>query len=453
MRKIITLLLLVLSGTLSYGQDGCWTKIAAGGNRVIAIAQDGTLWSWGAGGGGNLGLGDQTLRLVPTQIGTDNDWQTVSLGAAIKTDGTLWVWGSNDDGQLGLGDRDNRLVPTQLGTDTNWQSIEIGHASHSLAVKTDGTLWAWGYGASGQLGNGTTLRTTPTQVGNETNWKSISTGSNHSFAIKTDGTLWVWGRNANGELGIYTSGDYQYSPAQKASTWLYAAAGGDHYGLAVRFDGTLWAWGKNGLGQLGIGSNNAVYQPTQVGTDTNWKKIAPGLYQTIGLKTDGTLWAWGYNNYGQLGLGSINGNYFSPTQIGTDNDWTDVETGPYFGAALKATGEIYTWGRNDYGQLGTGNTTNRSTPVLVNCPAALNNENFNLLSATIYPNPVKDILTISSNTEITRISIYNVLGQEVISEKLNAKEGVINTSGLQSGAYVVKVESDSKVKSLKVIKQ
>lgn len=452
MKRKITLLLLILSGTLLYGQNGCWAKIAVGSSRVIAIAQDGTLWGWGAGGNGGLGLGDQDNRLVPTQIGTDNDWQTVSLNGAIKTNGTLWVWGLNNYGQLGLGDTNNRLVLTQVGTDTNWQSVEIGYAAHSLAIKTDGTLWAWGYGASGQLGNGTTTRTTPTQVGNETNWKSISTGSNHSFAIKTDNTLWVWGRNANRELGIYTSGDYQYSPTQRVSTWLFAAAGEDNYGLAVRFDGTLWAWGKNGLGQLGIGSNAAVYQPTQVGTGTNWKKIAPGLYQTMALKTDGTLWGWGYNNYGQLGLGTIGGNNYSPTQIGTDTDWLDVETGLYFGAALKASGEIYTWGRNDAGQLGRGNTTDSSSPILVNCPAALNNESFNLLNAKIYPNPVKDILTISLDTEITGIAIYNLLGQEVISEKPNVNEITINTSHLQLGTYVVKITSNEKVKTVKVIK-
>lgn len=453
MKRTITLLLLILSVTLSYGQNNCWAKIAVGSSRVIAIAKDGTLWSWGGGDLGNLGLGDQLNRTTPTQIGTDNDWQTVSLSGAIKTNGTLWVWGHNNYGQLGLGDTNNRLVPTQLGTDTNWKSIEIGYAAHSLAIKTDGTLWSWGYGGSGQLGNGATTMPTPMQVGNDTNWKSISTGSNHSFAIKTDNTLWVWGRNTDRELGIYTSGNYQYSPVQRGANWLFAAAAEDNYGLGVRLEGTLWGWGKNGLGQLGIGSNASVYQPTQVGTNTNWKKIAPGRYQTIGLKMDGTLWAWGHNNYGQLGLGTIGGNNYSPTQIGTDSNWIDVESGLYFGAALKASGEIYTWGSNEYGQLGIGNTTDSSNPILVNCPSTLSNENFNLLNAKIYPNPVKDILTISLDTEFTTVAIYNLIGQQVFTKSINANQDRIDVSNLQIGTYFVKVQTNSDSKTFKIIKE
>lgn len=453
MLKKITLILLILSGTLSHAQNNCWAKMVAGSSRVIAIAQDGTLWSWGSGANGGLGHGDLNNRLIPTQIGTDNDWESVSLGAAIKTNGTLWVWGINNYSQLGLGDTNNRLVPTQLGTDTNWKSVEIGYSAHSLALKTDGTLWSWGYGGSGQLGNGYTSRTTPAQVGTATNWKSISTGSNHSFAIKTDNTLWVWGRNANRELGITTSGDFQYSPAQRVSTWLSAAAPEGNFGLGVRFDGTLWGWGKNSSGELGLGSTAAVYQPTQVGTDTNWAKTAPGWYHTIALKNDGTLWSWGYNNSGQLGLGTIAGSNYSPAQVGTDNDWIDIRSGLYFGAALKASGEIYTWGRNDYGQLGTGNLVNSSIPVVVNCSGVLSSKDFNVLNIKMYPNPVKDVLTISLDTEITSISIYNLMGQEVIAKSVNATENKIDVSSLHAGTYLVKIQANNKMETIKMIKQ
>ncbi|HSD13671.1 MAG TPA: T9SS type A sorting domain-containing protein [Flavobacterium sp.] len=452
MNKIFTLLLLIASGTLSYGQNNCWLKIASANGHTIAIASDGTLWSWGNNPSGQLGLGDTTVRIAPTQIGTDNDWQSISPSSAIKTNGTLWVWGSNNNGQLGLGDTTNRLSPIQLGTDTNWLSTTVGSSAHSLAIKTDGTLWSWGYGASGQLGLGGIYSvSTPTQVGTATNWKSISTGSNHSLAIKTDNTLWVWGRNASRELGI-TATENQTAPVVRGNTWLSASAS-DLFSLAVRSDGTLWAWGTNGFGQLGIGNNSSPFQPTRVGTDTDWTKVVTGTYHTIAIKNNGTLWAWGYNNYGQLGLGTIDGDHFSPAQIGTATDWLDIEAGSYFGVARKSSGEISAWGKNDLGQLGLGNTTNNSNLTVVNCPTTLSSASFNAQNLKVYPNPVKDILTVSNDGEITSAAIYNLLGQEVLAKAINANEDTIDVSSLQSGTYLIKVTSDNAVKTLKFIKK
>lgn len=452
MKRTVTLILLILSGTLSYGQNNCWSKIESSASHNLAIANDGTLWSWGGNNNGGLGLGDLIDRSVPTQIGTDNDWQTISSNAAIKTNGTLWVWGNNNNGQLGLGDTTNRLVPTQLGTDTNWQRISIGYGAHSLAIKTNGTLWSWGYGASGQLGTGNTGTVlTPTQVGTATNWQSISTGSNQSFAIKTDNTFWVWGRNASRELGI-PSDENQYFPTQRVSTWLSATAGG-FYGLAIRFDGTLWAWGDNGFGRLGIGTNTSPSQPTQVGTDTDWQKVIARTNHTIAIKNNGTLWVWGYNNYGQLGLGSVDGDFFSPTQIGTDTDWQGIALGTNHGVAIKSSGEVSLWGRNDYGQLGSGNTINSSSPIVVNCPETLNSEIFDLPGLKIYPNPVKDILTISLDAEITNVTLYNLLGQEVLAKAINANQGNIDVSNLHIGTYFVTIQANNTIKTFKIIKE
>ena len=452
MKKSITLIILILTVTLSYGQNNCWSKIAASGVTTIALGSDGTLWSWGNGANGKLGLGDVNNRSVPTQIGTDNDWQTISANAAIKTNGTLWVWGNNNLGQLGLGDINDRLVPTQLGTGTNWLTVTLGYAGHSLAIKTDGTLWSWGYGGSGQLGNGNSSALSPVQVGTATNWRSVSTGSNMSYATTTANTLWVWGLNSTRELGLFNNGTDQEYPTVRTGSWLISSAGAYH-GLGVRVDGTLYAWGDNGMGRLGLGTNTQVSNSTKVGTDTDWLKVVAGLYQTVAIKSNGTLWSWGYNNYGQLGQGTIGGNHYSPTQIGTDTDWQDVAIGSYYGVALKASGEIYTWGRNEYGQLGHGDTVNSSSPVLLNCPAALHLESFNLHNFKMYPNPVKDNLTISLDTEITAVSIYNMLGQEVISKSIDGNEGVIDVSKLRGGTYFVKVAVGNEVKVVKILKE
>src|SRR5690349_12371564 len=187
----------------------CWKMTSAGINHTIAIKNDGTLWAWGFNGSGQLGNGASgDYKTEPIQIGTASNWETVSAGAntslAIKTDGTLWAWGDNFWGQVGDGTFGNqKTVPTKIGTATNWKSIAAG-MMFSLAIKTDGTLWTWGSNTDGQLGH-TASPFTPQQVGTATNWKSVSGGAFHTVAVKTDGTLWAWGGNTNGQLGDGTT--------------------------------------------------------------------------------------------------------------------------------------------------------------------------------------------------------------------------------------------------------
>jgi hypothetical protein len=173
---------------------------------------------------------------------------------AIKSDGTLWAWGRNRSGQLGDGTNDDKYTPTQIGTGNNWAAVAAG-SFHTVAVKTDGTLWAWGYNRRGQLGDGTNDdKNTPTQIGTDNDWAAVAVGQNHTLVLKTDGTL--------------------------------------------------WGWGKNEFGQLGDGTNDKKNTPTQVGTGNDWDSVAAGNSHTLALKTDGTLWAWGSNEYGRLGDGT-----------------------------------------------------------------------------------------------------------------------------------------------------
>jgi len=316
------------------GIDTDWASVAAGNSTTLARKTDGTLWVWGRNNYGQLGLGDSgegTERIIPTQIGTDTDWAKIACGSnhtiAISITGganTLWVWGANYGGQLGLGDYTNRNSPTQVGIDTDWAAVAVG-SNYTIAIKTGGTLWAWGYNHYGQLGLGDsgegTERIIPTQIGAGIDWVAVSTSSNrlHTIALKTGGTIWAWGKNNYGKLGLddYTDRD---TPTQVGidTDWASVAAG-SHHTLARKTDNTLWAWGCNKEGQSGFGNTDQAITPRKIGTDTDWIAVAAGGYSdrgyTLARKTDGTIWAWGRNeSYGQLGLGDTD-NRNTPTRI------------------------------------------------------------------------------------------------------------------------------------------
>jgi alpha-tubulin suppressor-like RCC1 family protein len=298
------------------------------------------------------------------------DWLFVANGKAtdhkftlaIKTDGTLWAIGDNNNGQLGLGDTTARTTLTQVGSATNWAKVYAGE-KHALAIKTDGTIWAWGINNFGQLGIGsTTQQTNPQQIGSATNWASASAGKEVSFAIKADGTLWAWGSSVEGRHGLGT-GSTQTTPAQLGSaTWIEVAAFSIHT-LAIKTDGTIWAWGNNVYGQLGIGDTNPTAfftAPQQIGSGTNWASASAGNNHSAAIKTDGTLWACGLNSIYQLAQGDTT-TRFTPTQIGSATNWAQVVCSTASTHARNTDGEIWGAGANASGQLGVGNTTAQQT--------------------------------------------------------------------------------------------
>ena len=319
------------SSPVQIGVPAVWSNIGAGFYHSLAIKTDGTLWAWGSNSSGRLGDSTVVFRSSPIQIGSSSNWASVSGGStwthAIKTDGTLWAWGGNANGELGINTSTDRSSPVQVGTLTNWVQISTGY--HSIAVKTDGTLWTWGSGANGRLGsNAVASRSSPGQVGTLTDWAQVSASpqGDTSLALKTDGTLWAWGRNQYGQLG-QNNVTLRSSPVQigALTDWASVCLGKSH-SLAVKTDGTLWSWGYNFRGTFGSNTVAPRSSPAQVGLLTNWAQVAAGTYHSLALKTDGTLWSWGYDSNGRLGSNTI-APRSSPAQVGSLKDWAQVKAG------------------------------------------------------------------------------------------------------------------------------
>jgi alpha-tubulin suppressor-like RCC1 family protein/uncharacterized protein (DUF2141 family) len=356
------------------------TTLGAGGLHSAQVRPDGTLWTWGYNDQGQQGNGSiaNTVYLVPQRVGSASNWVSVSAGQyftlALRTDGTLWSWGKNSSGQLGRpSTATDQGLPTQVGSAATWVSISAG-ADHALAVRADGTLWAWGDNTYGQLGLGDLVnRAAPVQVGSLTTWASASAGGFHSVAVRADGTAWAWGRNHYGQLG-QNGQTQQTSPTQVyggLTSWVSVSVGYLHT-MALQANGTLWTWGANYVGQLGQGATNNVGYPVQVGTLTSWLSADAGDVHSLALRADGTLYAWGDNTAGQLGLGD-NTQRNAPTQVGSLTNWADAAGGNTHTLALQSCDALWAWGGDNGGQLGNGDNTftNRNTPVLIVSPVSL----------------------------------------------------------------------------------
>ena len=377
-----------------------WKTVAAGDNTVYAIKADGTLWGWGSNAQGALGQGstDSKRSSIPLQIGSDSDWKEAygarGCGFFIKENGTLWSVGSNEKGLSGVGDgvtKHTSLV--QVGTDADWKSlgVSVTWCYTVLAIKQDGSLWAWGSGADFCLGQGNTNNSTvPVRVGTDNDWKQVAIGSSHVLALKNDGSLWGWGFAPYYQL-MNDQTNIKVPTRLGTDKWtsVYAI---DNASYGVKEDGTLWAWGDNQNNLLGLNSDMSdleadatlpnVKTPTQVTTITEPVTHLSGCQYVRVVIAGGKLLAWGANANGALGNGKgealeVGSNQYSytPVEVAIPADAVPaaLSSGQRFSAAIDTKGTIYGWGSNRWGQMGNfaddSSLTFEPTPVMMGTPA------------------------------------------------------------------------------------
>ena len=386
------------SSPVQVGSVTTWTD-ASINMQLLAIQSNGSLWACGANDWGQLGDGTIVNKSSLVQIGALTNWAAVQArdtgSIALKTDGTLWTWGYNAYGQLGKGDTATRSSPAQVGALTSWTKLGYGTANqlNTHAIRTDGTLWAWGNGnPSGYDGYGSyyntpyptvnqTTYSSPVQVGAASNWSSVASGLGFALALNTSGQLYAWGQNTSYQCGIISTNNPEYYNVYP----IYGeCGGGGGAGWYTKYDSPLYegeypnVWNSNysvcDVGVYGSTLTLNTYfpntllwgfsSPVQVGSASNWSQISAGYNHSGAINTSGQLFTWGSNSVGQCGNGSTT-QVTTPQQVGSLSSWAFVKAGYSFSLAIRTNGTLWGWGWDIYGEVGQGNTTSYSSPVQI----------------------------------------------------------------------------------------
>ncbi|MCY1018616.1 MopE-related protein [Pyxidicoccus sp. MSG2] len=350
--------------------------VAAGAYHSLFLKKDGEVWTWGQNVAGQLGTGStsSTPQSQPSKVNGLPAIKAIAAGiahsVALDVSGNVWVWGQNANGQAGLGIAGGTvLVPTKVAALSSIQAI-TANGNFSLALGTDGRLWAWGQNASGQVGTGATSASvaTPTVVQGLPTLQTMAAGVNHALALDVNGKVWGWGLNTSGQVGTGSTSATVLTPTQ--ATGLprakAVAAGVGHSLIVDEQFGNVWAWGQNTFGQVGTGSTSAtpVLAPTPVSGVFAVTAIAAGHNSSLVIIGNGLVKAWGHNASGQLGNSSTANSASAVSVTGLANAKA-IAAGAQHSLALRPGCPVWAWGNNGQGQLGTGTTSTTATTAPV----------------------------------------------------------------------------------------
>lgn len=343
-------------------------QLVSAWDTAALVAPDGSLWAWGTGGSQFNGqLPKPGAYEQPQRIGRDSDWQKLSANLAhtlaIKTDGSLWLWGNDfvNSGPMGPHPPNLKPKPKQIGKDTDWSDVKVG-AGHCIALKKDGSLWGWGQNDHGQVGDGTTSnKFTPTLISADHDWKCIATGDFNSYALKSNGTVWGWGLHfaSGGSRGDMLT-PVQFDPG---TNWTRLSAS-DYVLLGLKSDGTLWIAGQNAHWAAGYYIKGPVTNFVRLGNDADWQDVYAGQGGFFARKRDGSWWACGQNQEGELGLGIKwpRGTARPLQRIPIDYDPWAFATGYQTTLLLARDGTLWTLGK----RLGSDNSSTRHFKKMMN---------------------------------------------------------------------------------------
>lgn len=344
--------------------------VAAGDNHALALDASGNVWAWGDDAHGQLGRGSAMANTIASavpslanvvQVSATHDGSSLALDAA----GRVWAWGLNYHGQLGDGTGSNRSSPVRLAGVEDVQSLALGPSWTSMALKKDGTVWTWGNNFYGQLGNGRSgdFTNTPAAVPGLTHVTAIAAHTFHALAVRQDGTVWAWGGNDNGQLGNGTTTASLVPIPVPGLNDVKAVAAGWARSFALKRDGTVMAWGYGNAGALGDGTWSEFNRltPQAVPGLTDVVEISAGTH-TLARRADGSVWGWGQtwgtNELGGRAMGAVAG------PITSYGPFQGIAAGQQASALLSADGLLYMAGDNASGRLGDGTFANPSDWVL-----------------------------------------------------------------------------------------
>jgi uncharacterized repeat protein (TIGR01451 family) len=406
---ILFFVLFLSQATLTFAQETNVVALDSGSDHSVALRADGTVWTWGYNANGQLGDGGFINSNVPTRVAMLRNIVSISAGGwhtlAVREDGTVWAWGLNYNGQLGDATTINQAVPVRVkdpsdatGFLTNVVAVAAGER-HSLALKANGTVWAWGYNGNGRLGDSTyDNRSSPVQVkdtsdasGFLTGVKAIAAGAAHSIALKNNKTVWTWGNRDYAQIGRIISGagsKPQNVAGQVAGlTDVKGIAGGWEHTVVLKEDGTVWTCGRNLEGQLGDGTTIGsffpppeppkffvqVIDPTGESDPTGYltgiAAIDADDRHTVAVNENGSVYGWGWNYGGKL-CHDILDNKLRPIRMDGLADIYTPSAGANFNLLLKQEGTIWGCGYNSWGQIGTGEFSDHtSTPQQTKFPS------------------------------------------------------------------------------------
>jgi len=347
-----------------------------GGLEFSCALVNGQLWCWGS----NAHITSDTVNRIsgPVRLAPGKRIKAISCTEedliALDEKGIAWGWGYGNWFQNSWQQKnspileenyDKRIFPVKLFDSIQWSAVAISR-NHFAGIKQDGSLWVVGQDECRVFGNA--YYATPWQVGKEHTWINIRLGNVHGAALANDHVLWTWGSNMFSQLGLGKMRTHRpqqdctpFQPVAPGETWKIIAVSTTN-AVAIRQDGSLWFWGDSAYDVFNM---KFALVPTRIGGDAVWINASTSETHTLAVREDGSLWAIGKNAHGELGDGTTI-RCSKLVRIGKDNDWVSVKAAPIgVSMAVKKNGTIWTWGNNEYGQLGDGTNKDRHAPQQV----------------------------------------------------------------------------------------